>query len=115
LKNLRRTGLNPTADPSMSTVPMTREIFLSSHARDLPLGFRSLSGMDCVAFRIHSETEKKMFWKEVWFVPSLNFLSVREQFLSPNGKLTTVTLENIRIGAADPEVFKLPLGFSVVH
>ena len=115
LKNFRRTDLDPADYPELSAGPITWQAFLISHRKDLSLGRKRLGGMDCVGYRIRSDTAKKILWKELWYAPSLNFVVARQQYLSPDGVLTIQVLKEIRIGQPDPNLLRVPEGFSVVH
>ena len=115
LKNFHRIALELADYPDLSAGPMTWQAFLISHGKDLSLGRKRLSGMDCVAYRIRSDTAQKIFWKEFWYAPALNFVLVRQQYLSPGGELTIRVMKDIRIGQPDPNLFHIPEGFSVVH
>jgi hypothetical protein len=56
-----------------------------------------------------------MYWDEVCFAPSLNFLPIKSSHMSPSERIVTVRLENVQIGEPDPDLFHIPGDFSAVH
>ncbi len=52
LKNIRRTSLDWKDHPDLAADPMTWKIFLKSHVHDAALGRRTVSGIECVDYRI---------------------------------------------------------------
>ena len=116
LKNVRRTFLDLKGHPELAADPMTWKVFLKSHAQDRPLGRKTVSGIECVDYRIHDpETRLKMYWDEVCFAPSLNFLAIKSNHMSPSQRVVTVQLEKVQIGEPDPDLFHIPRDFSTVH
>jgi hypothetical protein len=116
LKNVRRSDLELKGHPELAAFPMTWQIFLKRHAKDTPLGHKTVSGVECVEYRIHDpETRLKMYRAEVCFAPSLNFLAIKYHRMYPEGRDVTVRLENIQLGVPDPDLFHIPAGFSRLH
>ena len=95
---------------------MTWEVFLLRHAKDTPLGRKTVSGFECVDYRIRDpEVRLKMYRQQVCFAPSLDFLAIKYHHMDPGGSDVTVQFENIQLVAPDPELFRLPAGFTTVH
>jgi hypothetical protein len=102
----------PSGKPEFAVEPPSRADFDRQHAADLFLGKQQVSGVECEGYKLADPRHKGKYRGEGWFAPSLSFLAVRYIHRLPNGRETTILVENLEPGKEpDPRFFILPKDF----
>jgi hypothetical protein len=97
----------------LSTEPLTLELFYWIHRGDTSLGKETISGIECVGFRVAGHSGRHRY-QEVWYAASLNFLAVRSAVYLDQIEIVT-ELKHIEAGKEpDAKFFRLPEGFKIV-